>query len=102
MANNVIQSVGEGPVVASIDAIALYDPKDGRVVHMHHVVTFEGITAQDREAQRQNALDLARKFGHKVVDLQVLHVPNFQPTGKAYRVDLAKKALIAMPFPKRK
>jgi hypothetical protein len=30
-----IQSAGSAPAVSSIDVTVLYDPRDGRVVHMH-------------------------------------------------------------------
>jgi len=99
---SVIQSAGSVPAIASIDAIALYDPSDGRVVHMHHVITFEGVKRQNSKEQERNAMESARRLGCGVDGLNVLHVRDFRPTGKAFRVDLEKQELVEAPLPLRK
>ena len=100
--DSVIQSAGSVPAIASIDAIALYDPRDGRVVHMHHVITFEGAKRRNVKEQERNAMESARRLGCGVDGLNVLHVPNFQPTSKAFQVDLEKQVLIEAPLMLRK
>lgn len=92
-----IQSVGSVPPVKSIDAIFLYDPKDGRVVHIHHAIVFGDMRRTDREFQQGAALDAARALGQSVDRLRALHVPDFKPTSGRYRVDIKKNTLIEEP-----
>lgn len=98
-----LQSVGVVPAVAGIDAVALYDPKDGRVVHMHHTITFEGAERRrDREGCRRTAVESARRLGREVDGLEMLFVPDFEPSNQAYKVDLDSSRLIAIPLPRPK
>lgn len=92
--NFVIQSVGTVPALTSTDAIALYDPRNGEIVHMHHIVTFAGAERQNYEEQQQRAIESAQCLGCNVDELRMLHVPNFQPSGKAYKVDLQRQMLV--------
>lgn len=96
-----MQIAGDAPAITSVDAVALYDPRDGRVVHMHHVVMFEGAEAQDRERQERNAMEAARALVKNVDELKVLHVPNFQLMGKAFRVDVKALRLVEISPPNR-
>src|SRR5215470_20417586 len=90
-----IQSAGNGLAVASIDTVALYDPRDGRIVHMHQVIAFEGVRRQNPDELHLRAAEAAKRFGCKVDCLKGLHVPNFSPAvGKIYRVDPKKPALV--------
>jgi hypothetical protein len=89
-----IQSAGTGHAVEGIHAVVLYDKKDGRVCHMHHVITFAGGTRHPISEHERNALAYAEKLGHKGDSLQTLHVPNFQPFAMKYRVNLKSKTLI--------
>jgi hypothetical protein len=41
-----IQSVGTALAVESIHAVAVYHKKDGRVCHLHHVITYENQCCQ--------------------------------------------------------
>ena len=96
--STMLQSAGTAPAIASIDAVAVYDAKDGRVVHMHHAVTFEGAEKRrDREAHQKIALETAKQFGHSTEGLDMLYVADFEPTNKVYRVDLKSRTLVGEP-----
>jgi hypothetical protein len=97
-----IQSAGSAPAVSSMDVTALYDLRDGRVIHMHYVITLEGAERRTREEQQQSARESALRLGCNVEGLAVLHVVDFQPTDKTYRVDLQTRALVEMPVTPRK
>jgi hypothetical protein len=97
-----IQSAGSAPAVSSVDVTALYDPRDGRVIHMHYAIAMEGAERRTREEQQQSARESALLLGCDVEGLAVLHVVDFQPTGKTYRVDLQTRALVETPVTPRK
>jgi hypothetical protein len=97
-----IQSAGSAPAVSSVDVTALYDPRDGRVIHMHHFIVLEGAERRTREEQQRSARESALRLGCNVEGLEVLHVADFQPTGKTYRVDLEARALVETPVTPRK
>ena len=88
------QSAGQVPAVSFIDAVVFYDPEDGTIRHMHHAVTFSGAERRPREHQEESGAEAARKLGCKLDDLKVLHLPDFRPSGKTYRVDIARETLI--------
>lgn len=96
---DIIESTGDMPAVASMDAVAVFDPEDGRVVHLHHVLTFKGAKRTTVEQQQKHALDYARRLGCKVEGLATLHVPDFQPAAGRCCVDLERKVLVEMPVP---
>jgi hypothetical protein len=97
-----IQSVGPAPAVVSIHAVALYDPKNGRLAHMHHVVTLEGAPQHQPNVHERNAREHAGRLGHDVKTLHALHVLNFQPSRTPLRVDVQKQALVEAPAPQKK
>jgi len=41
-------AAGKVPTLQSVDAIVVYDPKDGRVRHIHQVLVFKGGKTFDR------------------------------------------------------
>jgi hypothetical protein len=92
-----IQSVGSVPALKSIEAIFLYDPKDGHVVHIHHSVVLGGKKRAGRQLQHNAALDAARALGQSVDKLKRLHIPDFRPRNVLYRVDVKKRKLIEGP-----
>lgn len=95
-----IQSVGHVPAVAAIDCMVLYDPQDGRIVHMHHVIAFEGARRRDHDELQSSARESAKRFGCQMDGLKVLHVPNFHPAaGKVCRVDPKKRKLVEVQVP---
>jgi tRNA G37 N-methylase Trm5 len=97
-----IQSVGNTPAVAGIDAVALYEPRDGRIIHMHHVVVFEGARRQSHDELQRRAEEAAKGLGRKIDGLKTLHIQNFSPApGKHYRVDAKKSVLVEEKVPDR-
>jgi hypothetical protein len=98
-----IQMVGDAPSAMSVDVTALYDPRDGRVVHLHHVITAGGATRRTPEEQQRGAREAAQRLGVTLDGLEVLHAPDFRPTaGSAYRVDITTRRLLAQPVETRK
>jgi len=97
-----IQAAGKTPDIASMHLVALYNAKDGRIVHMHHALTLEGAQLLKREEHERNARAYAERLGHDVGSVRALHVPDFRPTGKHYRVDVEKQALVELSLPGRK
>jgi len=49
------QTVGATPKVVANRTIALYDPQDGRIVHMHQVLTLEGARQLDPQQYEREA-----------------------------------------------
>lgn len=53
----------------------LFDPSDGRVVHVHGVTSLNGSpTVSDAELE-QKAIENAERLGHSTSELKALHVP---------------------------
>ena len=53
----------------------LYDPKDGRVVHIHGVTTVHGGKTISDADLADRTIEHAKVFGHSVSGLKPLHVP---------------------------
>jgi hypothetical protein len=94
-----VQSVGAMPAVESIHAVAVYHKKDGRVCHLHHVITFEGAKRRPQQEHERNARAYAEKLGHDPTKLEFLHVPDFRPFARKYRVDLKRNVLVEEKVP---
>ena len=102
MAHDFIQSAGSAPAVSAIDVTFLYDPRDGRVFHVHHVITLEGAQRRNPAEQQRRAEESALRLGVPVENLEVLHVADFRRTGKMYRVDPKTRTLAETPMTARK
>jgi hypothetical protein len=89
-----IQSVGTALTVESIHAVAVYHKKDGRVCHLHHVITYAGAERRAQQEHERNARSYAEKMGHDPAGLEFLHVPDFRPFARKYRIDLKRKVLV--------
>jgi hypothetical protein len=85
------------PKIESTYAIALYDPKDGKIRHMHHVITLENASKTDPQLLERDVTANAKKLGHNTDSLEVLHIPNFEDPTSMYRVDVERKILVKMP-----
>lgn len=85
--------VGSVPKVKSIRGVALYDPKDGTIHHMHHVMTMEGCEPRDSTLIEKDAITFAIKLGHRTEHLKVLHTPDSINPFAKYRVDTIKLGL---------
>jgi hypothetical protein len=82
--------------IESIYAVAIYDPNDGSVRHMHHVVSMTGSLPKNPETIEKEAISNATRYGHEVANLKVLHVQDLKLRGISaeYRVDTEKKILV--------
>ena len=89
--------VGDVPRVIGVDTVALFDPQDGRVVHVHQITTFEGAERRRPEEQLKAAMEAAQRLGQDVEKLEALHAPDFQPGRSGFRVDLENRRLMEMP-----
>jgi hypothetical protein len=89
-----IQSVGTALTVESIHAVAVYHKKDGRVCHLHHVITYAGAERRPQQEHERNARSYAEKMGHDPAGLEFLNVPDFRPFARKYRIDLKRKVLV--------
>lgn len=89
--------VGEMPEVISNDAVAVYDPQNGTIIHMHYITVYEGAERLDEEFQELDALECAQMSGCNVDGLETLCIPDHIPTDKLYEVDCEKKILIELP-----
>jgi hypothetical protein len=71
-----MELVGAGNAlsVALTHVVALYDPSDGRVVHLHHVVVLEGGKRISREEAERQAAVTARELGHESDRLRSLYL----------------------------
>ncbi|WP_435593335.1 hypothetical protein [Nocardia sp. bgisy118] len=100
-----IQSVGDVPEVVSVDAVAVYDPDNGRILLLHQSLTFAGADRTSAEVQKNNALEYARNLHARTDGMAVLHVPDFDASGALYRVDLEHNNLVEISppveFPKK-
>ncbi|MGL5818493.1 MAG: hypothetical protein ACRCYR_13075 [Phycicoccus sp.] len=94
----VVTTVGRAPRLASVDTIALYDPADGRIVHLHDVLRMEGAEPRPAEDRHRSARETAAELGVAVDGLELLHLEDFAvDPGRAYRVDTARRVLVELP-----
>jgi hypothetical protein len=94
-----LASTGEAPALLASDAVVVYDPKDGRVRHLHHSLVFEGGHRAEPESLRRTALEQARRLGCAVDGLATLHVRDFVPPTGPLCVDLARHVLVSLSLP---
>jgi hypothetical protein len=97
-----VQSAGTMPAVESIHAVAVYHKEDGRVCHLHHAITFAGAERRPQQEHERNARAYAETLGHDPANLEFLHVPDFRPFARKYRVDLKNKVLLGEAVPEIK
>jgi len=78
-------------------ACVLYDPKDGRIVHTHCIVTLPGgqkVTHKEVEAR---AKEVAKQAGHDIGELSVMHfAADAYDASTVYHVDLTTKQLVKL------
>jgi hypothetical protein len=80
----------------------VYDPSDGKIVHMHHVVVFEGGKKVNEQEAENEAMHRAKSRGHAADKLKTLLVHHHAvPRGGRFRVDLVSKKLVALEIPRR-
>ena len=87
---------GEVPKLKSIYAISLYDPEDGRILHMHYVITMAGSLPMEPQQVEKNVIATAKKLGYEVEKLKVLHTQDLQDISGSYRVDVENRTLVKL------
>lgn len=93
---------GKEIVPESTQTCILYDPKSGRIVHLHQEITYPGgrkLTQSDAESR---ALEAVAKVRGNAVGLKVLHVsPKELQPSKIYKVDVKAGRLVEQLVPKK-
>ena len=75
----------------------LYEPTEGRVIHVHRVLTMPGSRHVADDELEDRAKDCAKRAGHDVSGFSTLRVAGEDYDGSIqYRVDLEKKKLHAI------
>ena len=83
---------GDAPRVESVYAVALYDPKDGIIHHMHHVVSMIDSPKLDNKMAENEAILNAKKVGQNTDNLEIIHIDDID-LASAYRVNVKTKQL---------
>jgi hypothetical protein len=74
----------------------VYDPVDGRILHVHRLVTLSGGLARSEEEFHERAIELAKKAGHTCSNPSVINVPAGEmERATAYKVDLGSLRVIS-------
>jgi hypothetical protein len=90
---------GTKTVPTSRQTVVLYDRRSGEIVHMHEALFFS--EGRSREARESMLTDLVRGLAKEmnptldVASYEVLHAPDFEMAQAEYRVDVARKQLVA-------
>lgn len=93
--NAKLTTMGRFPKLVGTHTVALFDPKTGRVHHLHHAFIFEGqrpTEAALEEAARRNAAH--PRFQVKHEGLEALHLKDAPLTKGPHRVDLQHRKLV--------
>lgn len=67
-------SGGVAPQMRGVQTVFVYDPADGKVVHVHHLVLLEGMEIPPATDQVEAALEAAHRVGHDRAKVAGLHV----------------------------
>ena len=90
-----ITSNAKAMVPEAVKTCVLYDPRDGRVVHTHRVVTYPGGKRVDDKRVESRAREIAASRGHDVSKLHSLHLHAEQiRPGVSMRVDVKTNRLV--------
>src|SRR5262245_53813899 len=79
--------------------VALYHPKDGRVVHLHMVHVLKGGRSVSRAQAEEEARAQAKACGHNLADLEQVYTERLPEGGNYFKVDLRTRTLIAAKPP---
>lgn len=86
---NQFTTVGKAPKLESIYGIALYDPRDGKIIHMRRILNMKG--ASRVNPQEKEVLEFAKKhLEYDVTKLSAIHNPNIQEISGKYYVNVKK------------
>ncbi len=88
---------GRVPKVTSSNVCVLYDPIDGRIMHIHQTVVLAGAKAPAKGAVERKARALLQSRGIDASRAKALHVdkPKLRPDTH-YEVDPGKERLVAV------
>ena len=87
----------------SVYGLALYDPEDGKIVHMHTIVNMEGAPPVNYQEKEKEVLEYARReLERDITKLSVLHAPNLQDISANYYVNVQEKKLVKSQYRKLK
>ena len=82
------------------EVCAVYDAKDGRIVHVHEIVRWPGSPESSKHTLERRGLEIAAKMGHAVSKLKALRLePIAFDRGKRYRIDPRSERLIEIQRP---
>ncbi len=94
MIQNFVCSAGLAPLIADVHVVALYEPSDGRIVHLHAVVVCEG----GRPISEQDAIDEARshaaKRNRRPERLMVSVSKDISHASRPHRIDVRSGAFL--------
>ncbi|HEV8283648.1 MAG TPA: hypothetical protein VGQ09_05020 [Chitinophagaceae bacterium] len=86
---------GKAPKLDRISACVIYDANNGKILHIHSVATFGGITPRDQHEVEREALSLAKESGRELGNVKALHVNHMELKPHVrYKVDLKKQSLV--------
>jgi hypothetical protein len=98
---NSFSQKGKVPKTNSIRSVALFDVKDGTILHMHHVMTMKGCEPRDIDEIERDAIRFAKKLGHSVENLKILRAPNTINPFAKYRIDISSLEFVELPMPRK-
>src|SRR5437660_467534 len=94
---------GNAPKVSATHLVAVYDPADGRVVHMHHVLVMEGGKPVSAEQAEKEAVEHVKRRGRDAGSLRTLLAERHLHSHRGlFRVDVANQKLVPMEHPVRR
>ncbi len=96
-----IANAGNAPKVTDEHFVAVYNPTDGTIVHLHTVRVFEGAKHVSQAQAEQEALEAARARGHNVGELETAHTKQLARHGR-HRIDLETMSFVPLEEPTRK
>jgi hypothetical protein len=83
------------PHVRSVQCYVVFDRSDGRIHHIHEVITLEGAESQPDTEVKKRALALVAERGIDTTGLGTIAVdPEAIKPGKRYAVDTATSILV--------
>jgi len=92
--------MGQGRLIApeASSICVLYDPADGRILHMHRVTTLPGGRKMDTKEVEARTFELAKRCGVDVSRAHALHVdPRDVKPSVPHRVDVRTRRLVVRP-----
>ena len=90
------------PELAAVKVVAVYEPKDGQILHVHMVKTFEGGRSIGDEEAVATALKYAAHHGHETARLETVVSSNPEHAASPHRIDLQTRQFVALLSPEPK